>query len=1152
MVDANKVDVVVNDANPMEVAELGGIGPLKRITIEGRGFEQSVPLTSLSVHVFVAATETEAETKAGEVETGKPQVFISGAMRVRGGGATICVGRVELLAADLMWYTAPATGTEASTKWGAGTGAEGGPVLAAASASMSVLESEVLLQGVWGDIKHTHTHALTDKASEIITVTAVGRLRSLDVAFLVAWLDFAVNMSSREGGVYMLIFVPLVFLFLYVASTVSYTFDANALLGKQVVAARYSSVLDWLGLWRAPVYHRQLFDTSNVMVTAYMVVLAVVATAVNLLYRILSLLGIVSDVIIAHDGHAAGMVADRTVLLVNSWNAWGFCGALQPGQRLPVYSMPHMYVRGFHGGGASLRENLSSRACGSGHVASEMFAALVRSRPVDWVLPTTTGGSVCVSSEDAQALVGGFLSQRQQFGCVVVNADRNHISVVLQCDGATLTAACECTTDTFALMGQASVADEPLSAYLDLSARVTGADVRVREAGMATPRDLHTAATAGTGSNGAAPPFPFAVPTGWCSWYHFFEHITTANLAANLARMTGMCIDLDLVDSGFKLFQVDDGYQKSWGDWLTLDATKFPGEGHAPMKDLVGEVVRAGFLPGLWLAPFACDKHSSLQQQHPEWILRDMPCGGDFEDKACTSAPALNSANCGKWFYGLDVTNPEVIAHVNTVLHTVIHAWGFRYLKLDFLYACALEGCTASFHDGSCSPAQAIQRGMAAVEGHIWSLRDTGSSSSSSSSNGVGGVVPGGGERSSNSNGDAAALAPPSSVRPVMVLGCGAPLGAVLGKVHANRVSCDAGLTWYASFPLPYWDQWNLPSARTMLRSTLCRMSMHGRWWINDPDCMIIRKGDDVGFSDDEIWGLAVTKAFSGGSFILSDDLDKVCGGDGMDARKRLLQQMLPTTGQAAVVVDLMHRDMPELMRLEGRVGDECAYLTSTLALANWGEYGKTHVLSAAKVFGKAAVEAYVIQHHAQLGPAAHALQGTLHMIDLRSESHTSQPMELYFQRTAEPHVGARVYDTGFTCAPVPRHSALVQFARWVPAECNNVVYLGSNLHYTGAHELLSQETVPGGRGKAQLTRLVFRPACVRAEAWDGVCWVFVPGTGRLCCSGSAVPPTNAETDQSQNTGQASLVVPVLGGQVWKLPVVAVTAGEECYIDIRQ
>ena len=62
-----------------------------------------------------------------------------------------------------------------------------------------------------------------------------------------------------------------------------------------------------------------------------------------------------------------------------------------------------------------------------------------------------------------------------------------------------------------------------------------------------------------------------------------------------------------------QLFQIDDGYQRAWGDWLTLDAGKFPTKS---MRDLV-ELIRAqGLRPGLWLAPVAVDKHSRIAAEY--------------------------------------------------------------------------------------------------------------------------------------------------------------------------------------------------------------------------------------------------------------------------------------------------------------------------------------------------------------------------------------------------------------------------------------------------------------------------------------------------------------------------------------------------------
>src|SRR3712207_3966028 len=52
-------------------------------------------------------------------------------------------------------------------------------------------------------------------------------------------------------------------------------------------------------------------------------------------------------------------------------------------------------------------------------------------------------------------------------------------------------------------------------------------------------------------------------PTAWCSWYHYFEHVTQADIAENLAAIDDLGLPVDVV-------QIDDGYQAEIGDWLVL------------------------------------------------------------------------------------------------------------------------------------------------------------------------------------------------------------------------------------------------------------------------------------------------------------------------------------------------------------------------------------------------------------------------------------------------------------------------------------------------------------------------------------------------------------------------------------------------------
>lgn len=57
-----------------------------------------------------------------------------------------------------------------------------------------------------------------------------------------------------------------------------------------------------------------------------------------------------------------------------------------------------------------------------------------------------------------------------------------------------------------------------------------------------------------------------------------------------------------------------------------------------------------------------------------------------------------------------------------------------------------------------------------------------------------------------------------------------------------------------------------------MIRNTINRSCMHNKWFINDPDCLLLR--DSLAFTECEIVSIATVKALSGGSFIVSDDLE--------------------------------------------------------------------------------------------------------------------------------------------------------------------------------------------------------------------------------------------------------------------------------------
>src|SRR6516162_88517 len=94
---------------------------------------------------------------------------------------------------------------------------------------------------------------------------------------------------------------------------------------------------------------------------------------------------------------------------------------------------------------------------------------------------------------------------------------------------------------------------------------------------------------------------PFQV--GWCSWYQYFDRVTEADIRRNLALSDGW---------PFEVFQIDDGYQRSVGDWLATNE-KFP----SPVEQLATEIAAAGMRPGLWIVPFLAGPDSELVNRHP-------------------------------------------------------------------------------------------------------------------------------------------------------------------------------------------------------------------------------------------------------------------------------------------------------------------------------------------------------------------------------------------------------------------------------------------------------------------------------------------------------------------------------------------------------
>lgn len=154
---------------------------------------------------------------------------------------------------------------------------------------------------------------------------------------------------------------------------------------------------------------------------------------------------------------------------------------------------------------------------------------------------------------------------------------------------------------------------------------------------------------------------------GYTTWYNYYTGVTENIVNRDLNAISKL-------DTKIDIFQIDDGYQRTVGDWLEIDKKKFP----SGMKAIADNIHKQNMLAGLWLAPFAVTPKSHIFKKHKDWLVRDEK--GKYH---------YASHNWGG-FYALDIYNDEVRAYIRKVFDTVLNDWGYDMVKLDFLYACSI------------------------------------------------------------------------------------------------------------------------------------------------------------------------------------------------------------------------------------------------------------------------------------------------------------------------------------------------------------------------------------------------------------------------------------------------------------------------------
>ncbi len=331
---------------------------------------------------------------------------------------------------------------------------------------------------------------------------------------------------------------------------------------------------------------------------------------------------------------------------------------------------------------------------------------------------------------------------------------------------------------------------------------------------------------------------------GWCSWYYYYNKISPEIISKNISIIKAKKINIDFI-------QIDDGYQKHVGDWLELK-TKFEGK----MKELTSEINDAGYKAGIWIAPFIADKNSELVNIHPEYVLKD--------EYGRPLIAGYNPLWPARYYYGLDITNPRFEEYIRKVIKTYVHQWGFKYLKLDFLFGGCLRGGT--HHDLNLSRAEVLKYGIKVIR--------------------------------------------EEAGKNVIFNGCGMPLSTGIGQINFMRVGPDTAPYWN-KFRSSFFQSGAMNGARNSIRNFITRSMMNKHLWINDPDCLMIRK-KRTQLNHNQRMSQINAIILSGGLLTYSDDFSELSS-ETIEQINKINYLNEKCFNGHSIPLDLMEQSIPEI-----------------------------------------------------------------------------------------------------------------------------------------------------------------------------------------------------------------------------------------------
>ncbi|MBI4056159.1 MAG: hypothetical protein HY399_01260 [Elusimicrobia bacterium] len=356
-------------------------------------------------------------------------------------------------------------------------------------------------------------------------------------------------------------------------------------------------------------------------------------------------------------------------------------------------------------------------------------------------------------------------------------------------------------------------------------------------------------------------------PAGWGTWQAYDDHFSATDLKKEFAALQR---DPSL-RRRMAFFEIDHG-------WENVLAPRRPEYDWFPRpalkkqwKSILGKISKEKKWAGLWIAPFAVNAGSRCLTENSKLLVR--------EEKGFPQV--MGGKGRG---YALDPTRPAAAARVRSIL-TALRKQGIRYIKADYLRCLLSPDPTDSSDD--LDVRRRHHKEVTRVQAYRQGLKLLRQSMGSQS----------------------------------WILACGAPLGPAAGLADSMRIGSDIR---------PYWTDGQSGISQSV-RNIAATYFLHRRWWINDPDDLVL---DGI---PNEILFWATALALSGGPITVSAKMAQL-----KSWQKKLIRQLIPPYGQAARPLDLLKDPDPKLWVLPIHTSWEDWNL---LGLFNWEESPRSQPL---------------------------------------------------------------------------------------------------------------------------------------------------------------------------------------------------------------